>query len=225
MDELLDGVDWERFGRTFLQRYAAGGFGRMPKRDVDILVVYLLMEMGTLDTFGDWQLAQWLQISPQRIQNLRTDARYVHWDADKRQQWVRTRFFELIANEAFVVKAGRITLQVPDPFVRAALRAELEAAYQVVDTSFNGRLLEMGSQGFAALLTRLLSEQERKALETDPATRKALGDRTLEDRLQEAVVETREGVGDTLKGEVVSAIAKAVLGGTAALLAALPALL
>lgn len=188
MEPLLKGIDWERFGRDFLNHYVRGGFGRLPKRDIDVLVVYLLLEHGTLDQHSDWELARLLGTTPTRIRNLRSDARFLYWNDAQRDAHVRRTFFQALANEGFTVSGTIVTLQLPDPFVRQALVATLMDAHQVVDTSFNGALLKMGPAGFGVLFEALLDPEQYAVLRADPKVQEALARQPLTALVQKAVV-------------------------------------
>ena len=46
----------DRFGSEFLNQYLAGGFGRLSKHDIDVLVFYLLVKDGQFELPKDISL-------------------------------------------------------------------------------------------------------------------------------------------------------------------------
>ena len=202
-------VDWQAFGQSFFEHYARSGYGRLPKRDIDVLVMHLLMQHGALDGSSDWDLARELRTTPTKVRNLRADARYLYWSQSERDQHVRRCFFAAIANEAYVLKNEQIILSVPDAFGRQALMAILREGHHVVDTSFNGELLRLGPRGFAMLFDALLTEEQRAVLAADPATQALLGTGGLRDHLQAAVVEIGEDGAKALRTTLIRQLAAA----------------
>ena len=47
----LETLDWAAFGEEFFEHYRQGGFGRLPKREIDILVFHLLQHFNQMFCF------------------------------------------------------------------------------------------------------------------------------------------------------------------------------
>jgi hypothetical protein len=213
---------WAAFGQRFYETYRRGGFARMPKREVDILVFHLLEQHGDLGGVSPTALAQRLGSTPSRIRSLRQDARYLYWGDAERAAEVRRVVFEAIANEVFRDYGDHIGIQVTDPFVCQVVEDLLASSHVLHDTSFNRSILKVDREGLAVIVTALLSDEQRAVLAADPATKAILGDQELGDKLASALKEQGETLGEAVRGEAFKKLAGTLVSSS---IAAAPAVL
>ena len=204
----LDAIDWARLGREFFETYRRPGFGRMPKREVDVLVFHLLERHGRLYDRSDTELAQALGSTPRRLRGLRTDARYLYWQDDQRAERVRTVLFGTIAQGAYETRGDRIAVQVSEPFVRDVVVDVLKANFQLHDTSFNRDLLLVDRVGFGLLVEAFLTDAQREVLALDPEVGPMLRDRTVAEWVSDAVLGEGDALGDELHKNAIGTLAE-----------------
>lgn len=104
------------FCNTFLEHYLAGGLGRMQKRDIDVLVMHLLISDGRYqfprDTF---KAARELSLTETKIRNLYQEVQLRYQQLPEEE--AKALLVELINKKAYEIKGERIVFIVRDPML------------------------------------------------------------------------------------------------------------
>lgn len=58
------------FESDFLSNYLRNGFGVLPKREIDILVLHLMMKYGLIEGKNNYEKCKYLKITPTKLKNL-----------------------------------------------------------------------------------------------------------------------------------------------------------
>ncbi|MEM6533627.1 MAG: hypothetical protein AAF654_13460 [Myxococcota bacterium] len=193
--------DWAAFGEEFFRLYAERGIGRMPKREIDVLIFHLMETRGAFAAMSDTQIARRFKSTPGRIRSMRTDARYLYWDESRRNGEVRQVFFAAIANGQFEHSAEKIGIQVTDPFVHQAVVDLLERARRFHDTSYSRSILRIDRESFVELFEALLPEEHREAIMQDRTLKKLFERKNLKRALTEWLTEGGRGLGEAVKSQ------------------------
>lgn len=130
------------FCENFLKHYLAGGLGRMQKRDIDVLVMHLLIADGRYsfpkDTF---KAARELKLTEARLRNLYQEVqlRYRQLKEDEAKEALVT----LVRKRAFELKGNRLVFVVRDPMLGHWFQEWVAAVDGFTDSSFNPNLVSV----------------------------------------------------------------------------------
>jgi len=151
----LDVQDSETFARNFLHEYNLHGMGGLSKRDVDVLVLYLLIEDGRYSLPRDiFRACRELKLSETKIRNLYQDVqlRYMQYDLDE----AKRQFVELVGAGGFErTRAGYVTFIVRDPLLRQYFEEWVADADGFADSSFNKNLVTVSVGLLASVIEHL----------------------------------------------------------------------
>jgi hypothetical protein len=163
--EFANNLKDSSFLEDFLEAYIRNGYGSLPKREIDLLILRLLLEQhskwkSTLPTA--FQLARNLRISTRRVQSLLDEIAFR--DEAKTDEWCRAQLSDTLKS-AEVLKSGNgVQFQIDDGLVRNYAIAVIREGYGVVDTSFNVSVIKLSGEKFAALTIQLLDETDRQKI-------------------------------------------------------------
>ncbi len=171
---------FDKFGRDFLSEYLQNGYGVLPKAELDLLVLKLLLENGagfsaTESTSSKgiphisinhkrlYKLSSILQVSPGRVRNgLDKLAFRSPPDEQSLRQWLRE---ELKSSELAQDADGRVNIQIDDARLREFAISQIRETYGLVDWSFNTSVLRLTPEKFLAIAFASLSPEERAEAE------------------------------------------------------------
>lgn len=155
----------EEFIDVFLERYFENGLGSMTKREVDILVMSLLMEQGAtkqgnseerLSLLGNNDLSMLFQITEMRVKSLRYEA-MLKYPPD--ESYVPREFMYLLAKSQFDFEqsgiTGKICFVMEDKYLRQAIQGVLKKEGMFADTTFNSEIVRI-SPPFLIEVIRIL---------------------------------------------------------------------
>ena len=140
------------FGDAFINEYLQRGFGNLQKREMDILIFYLLMNDGALGKeINFYQLSRQLKLSEARVKNLYFEAQLRFGDYDEDQ--AVEDFIELVSKGLFESdKNNHVSFIIRDPMLRQYFE-EWVAQYEgFSDSSFNKSIVKVST----GLLTKIL---------------------------------------------------------------------
>ena len=167
----LSQEDYASLGEQFFDFYLSRGFGKLSKREIDVLVFHLYEQLGDHVDAHDGVLAQALRTTPTRIRGLRRESRYIHWTDEEREAVVRRVLFRELAMESIAqIDADTIEITIADAMARDLIIAALESSGRHWDTSFNRSLLKLSPLAFLELLAAFLTPEQREVLRNDKHT-------------------------------------------------------
>jgi len=152
------------FSEEFLQKYLSDGMGVMSKREIDILVMNLLMKYGDLSTRSNYDLSILLRIPEATIKRLRYEAR-LRYPPD--EEYIRREFLivltnaklELDRNNEKSVENMKLVFIMEDNFLRYAIQGRLKERGMFADTSFNTEIVKISCSSLVAVLEELYDEK------------------------------------------------------------------
>lgn len=146
-----------KFTVDLLKEYLAGGLGRMQKRDVDVLVLHLLIQDGRYSFPKDiFRAARELKLTEARLRNLYQDVqlRYQQLDEDQAKQ----AFVELIKKSAFESKNSRLVFVVRNPMLGHFFEEWVADVEGFTDSSFNPNLVSVSSEVLFKVLEKISAD-------------------------------------------------------------------
>lgn len=148
--------DTKGFVNDFLQEYLSNGLGAKNKREIDILVMNLLMNYAGLATRSNQELSILLQTPESKIKGLRYEARLKYPpDAD----YVKREFLYTLTKSQFDIDRGIITFVIEDNFLRHAIQGQLKSKGMYADNSFNLELVKISRTSLESVIEELYGKQ------------------------------------------------------------------
>jgi len=162
--EKIQITDSEAFVKQFIKEYLADGFGAMPKREIDILVMSLLLEYANLADKSNHDLSILLQSTESRIKSIRYEAK-LKYPPD--EDYVKREFLVLLARSQFefdkrgIVEPaqGKIVFVMEDDYLRYAIQGRLKAKGMFADTSFNKEIVKISPDSLLAVIREFYGEE------------------------------------------------------------------
>jgi hypothetical protein len=162
--EKIPVTDSEAFVTQFIKEYLTDGFGSMPKREIDILVMNLLMEHANLSDKSNHDLSILLQTTEARIKNIRYEAR-LKYPPD--EDYVKREFLVLLARSQFELDKragaeldqGKIVFVMEDDYLRHAIQGHLKEKGMFTDTSFNREIVKISPDSLMAVIREFYGEE------------------------------------------------------------------
>jgi len=156
-----------QFAQKFIDGYCANGFGAMPKREVDLMVLDLLIKCGVVDDTLDAQrISRQLKLPVSKVKALLYELQLR--DEDKNEAWLKNELSLRLQHCKFVVtekdSATRIAIGVDNQLLRTEIEAILKRDGHFPDYSFNREILRLTPEAYIKIIEFLLTESERKHL-------------------------------------------------------------
>jgi len=160
MPDLPKIEDPEAFYTEFVTAYLRAGLARMPKRDLDILVLRLLDRYTDLGELGPWEIARRHGSTPTRVKNLRTEGQYLYPErGDPYASVKRALYRSLTVQDVPPLDGqGRLVLVMPERFARDCI-VELGAREGFHARYERGRVL-LSPEAFRRVCAILLQPDE-----------------------------------------------------------------
>lgn len=150
--------DRNSFASEFLEEYLSNGFGVMSKREIDILVLSLLMKHTDLHEKNNHQLSLLFKIPESRIRSLRYEAKLKY----QQQDTIAKDFFDLLASARFDVDDDKIIIVIEDQYLRLSLQGRMKEKGMFADSSFNSELVKIKIDFLKIVVFELLGETSDK---------------------------------------------------------------
>jgi len=146
----------KEFVKEFLSEYSSDGISAKTKREIDILVMNLLMNYAGLADKSNQELSILLQAPESKIKSLRYEARLKYPpDAD----YVKREFLYILTKSQFDFEKGMIIFAIEDEFLRHAIQGQLKAKGMFADSSFNTELVKISRSSLEAVIEELYGKQ------------------------------------------------------------------
>lgn len=157
--------DSDQFTRQFLEGYLSHGLGGASKRDIDLLLVHLLINSNTqLATVPLHKTSLLLQIPESRLAGLIYEAK-LRYPVDAEVELKSAILARLAAVKFKVDKDDDIKFVIEDKLIRQAFAAQLKQVGTFLDSSFNREVVKVAPEDLIEVLNRLLTAQDKKEIE------------------------------------------------------------
>jgi len=153
------------FIEELLNGYISQGFGQMPARQMQLLILELLTKKisGWEKNPPVWDMSRKLRISPKRLRGLLDDIAYM--DTEKTDDWCAAELKDILSNDIEIVPNGEaIRVQIDDGLVRDYAISQVRKRFGLVDFGMNSAIIELSSKKFAMLAMALLEKDEVEKL-------------------------------------------------------------
>lgn len=150
--------DAERFCDEFLRHYVSSGFVRMSKRDIDVLVMYLLISDGQFELPKDiFDVSRKLCLTEARVRNLYqvVQLRYQQLNEEN----AKKSLVELIETRSFEIKEDRIMFFVRDPMLAQWIQNWVYRVNGITDSSFNQKIISIKFDVFKRMLNDITLDE------------------------------------------------------------------
>lgn len=160
---IADRTDLEAFGRRFLETYLQGGFGTLPKREIDLLVLRLLLDCRTGER-ADGEPSQIDAFEWARdLRTTRTRVRSMLDELSFRQPLsaadTKEKLKSILIRQTPRGDASEVRIQIEDAFLRAYARRIVQEDLGVVDTSFDRTIINLEGPKYLSLVAAVADEQ------------------------------------------------------------------
>jgi hypothetical protein len=146
--------DSKEFCSSLLDEFLAGGLGRMQKRDIDILVLHLLIRDGQYSFPRDiFKAARELKLTETRIRNLYQEVQLRYQPLGEDQ--AKAALVELIKKGAFELKGKRFVFVVRNPMLGQYFQEWVASVNGFTDSSFNPNLVSISKDVFSKVLDKI----------------------------------------------------------------------
>ena len=153
------------FIEELLNGYISQGFGQMPARQMQLLILELLTKKISNWEKNPpvWDMSRKLRISPKRLRGLLDDIAYM--DTEKTDDWCAAELKDILSNDREIVPNGEaIRVQIDDGLVRDYAISQVRKRFGLVDFGMNSAIIELSSKKFAMLAMALLEKNEGEKL-------------------------------------------------------------
>ncbi len=140
----------KEFVKDFLDEYLSNGIGAKTKREIDILIMNLLMNYGGLGDKSNQELSILLQAPISKIKSLRYEAR-LKYPPDP--DYVKREFLYILTKSQVDFEKGKIIFAIEDEFLRHAIQGQLKAKGMFADSSFNTELVKIDESALESVIS------------------------------------------------------------------------
>jgi hypothetical protein len=151
--------DTKRFVDEFLLEYLSDGIGAKNKREIDILIMNLLMQYADLSGKSNQELSILLQTPESKIKSLRYEARLKYPPDD---EYIKREFLYILNRAQFDISRGKIVFVMEDDFLRHAIQGQLKSRGMFADTSFNTEIIRIDKDSLESVIGELYGEEIAK---------------------------------------------------------------
>jgi hypothetical protein len=146
----------KEFVSEFLEEYLSDGLGAKPKREIDILVLHLLMKYGGIVDKSNHELSILLQAPEVKIKGLRYEAR-LKYPPDP--DYVKIEFLYTLTKSQFDLERGKVIFVIEDDYLRHAIQGQLKAKGMFADSSFNTELIKIDKNSLQTVIGELYGQE------------------------------------------------------------------
>ena len=162
----LDKLDHTAFSREFLHAYLNEGFTSLPKREIDLLILRLL-----LTHVNDWSetapppafaLAKVLKAKRGRIRSMLDELSFRNAGD---QESTNRRLHEILSKGEQDIEKNKVRIQIEDAYLREYAKSIVQADFGIVDSSFDRSIISLSGDKFLMLVTEVMVAKERRIFE------------------------------------------------------------
>lgn len=143
----------------------------MAKREVDVLVFYLLEAGYAFDGLTNYQIARKLRTTPNKVKNLKYESKLRFDNAIlEDESYLLIELKKYFEKPIINLDQNWLYIQIENPMLMDALRAKLKEGGTLYDGSFNSELVKLSSKDYGLLLDKLIFDETDIALKKEAMT-------------------------------------------------------
>lgn len=167
MTTFIDNLNAESFSKEFLEGYLQNGFTTLGKREIDLLVLQLLLKH--VDSWNSnspdaFSLAQQLRAKRGKIRSMLDELSFREAGDDEN---TRNKIKEILINAEKDIEKNKVKFQIDDAYLREYAKQLIRSDYGIVDTSFDRTVITVSGDKFLALALELAGDEERAKIEEE----------------------------------------------------------
>lgn len=164
----IEQINHEEFSQEFLKEYLAFGLSNLPKKEIDHLVLKLLLrhhsEWDEKNPPSAFTLAQSLKAKRGKIRSMLDELSFrSSGDMDLAKEKLRTHLKEAEKH----IEQNKVKIQIEDSYIREYAKSIVQEHLGIVDTSFDRTIINVSGDKYLTLISEVLGDQEKQALERD----------------------------------------------------------
>lgn len=154
----------EIFSERFIEKYLEYGFGSTTKREVDVFVLYLLINDGQFSDKGNeldyHEMSLKLKLTETKVRNLVYEVILKY----SKEINFKNELIKLIESNRFdIISVDTIRFSIHNPLVKQTFEYEVRKLNGVSDGSFSRHIVSINKDIFKKLLLNLYSESDKVA--------------------------------------------------------------
>lgn len=157
------------FANKLLSKYLENGFASMPKQELDIYLLHLLIEHGEniKNESGDinyHQLSLALKLSETKVKNLIYQINLKYNTQGNQEGYFVVKLIELIDHSLFEVDKDKKTIKfsVEDLYLKREFEYQISKIGGISDGSFNKNIIKLSKDTFDKLLKHLFDNNDNE---------------------------------------------------------------
>lgn len=171
--KILEDLDRNKFAQDFLEAYLEDGFTAMTKREIDFLVLQLLVKH---KKSWDWknppnafELAKALKAKRTRLRSMMDELSFrAQIDDETAKERIRQIILERVGPKSDAIfDGGSVRLQIEDGYLREFAKSLVYEDLGIVDTSFDRSIMTLSASKFLGLVGALVNEKTRGHIEAE----------------------------------------------------------
>jgi hypothetical protein len=163
-----DHIDSDAFCREFLDAYLKDGFTSLPKKEIDLLVLQLLLRYAGIwseeEPPSAFLLAQALRAKRSRIRSMLDELSFRN-AADEKV--ANDRLHLILEKCEKDIDNNKVRIQIEDAYLREYAKSIVQADLGIVDTSFDRSIVSLSGDKFLALAAEVMGDKEQAAFEKE----------------------------------------------------------
>lgn len=150
----------QAFGKEFLEKYLAHGYGTMPKREIDILVFHLISKSPKLESKRNYDIANELRLTETKVKALRLEASLKHKPAIHKAVVgnIISRLVDEVQKPSF--SDGEISVSLEDPVEKREFEFAVKENGSHVEYGINREILKIKPLQLFELIISTLEDGE-----------------------------------------------------------------
>lgn len=217
---ILSDLDKKTFSEEFLKAYLENGFTAMTKREIDLLVLRLIVDCRSSWNWDTpptaFEMSRDLRAKRSRIRSLMDELSFrMLADEDGAKARLKALIIKQCENEGdALTDNGSIRLQIEDGFLREFAKSLVQTDFGIVDSSFDRSIITLTGAKFLSLVANLFDDKQQATLDSElkkaEKKLKAKGSKTLWRCFLESVV---QGAGKEIGSKAIRLGLAALTGG------------
>jgi DNA-binding CsgD family transcriptional regulator len=175
----------QNFGKEFVAKYLAGGFGAMTKTEMDILIFHLISESSDIKGKSNYEVANKLLIPESKVKSLRLNSALKYNQANHKAVLANivTRITEEMEKPEF--ESGKVTITIENPVEQRELEFAIKSKGRNIEHGLNKELFKISPIALFEIVVSNLENPEQEftnviqANVADAAKQAAIIDDTL----------------------------------------------
>jgi len=189
--------DYQGFVKDFLSLYLERGFGSLNKREIDILMMHLLIKYSSISSKSNHELSLQFLLSPTKIKNLRYEAKLKYL---KKNDYFTKELLNLLKYVKLKKQDNNlwIMFSVEDELLKQYIQAKIKEIGSFTDSSFNSEIVKIELRDFVYLIDTVIDPSQKIKITN---TINAIAD-TKKSVFEEVLIEFFKGIANGSGSEI-----------------------